>query len=149
MENKLTSVRLTGSEITTGINGSVIEDEDAIDGALEATAMEDGSGSLDSNMVLEEITTKVTLNTNFGLLEEKHVDEAITHEFLGLSPTIPTELEHKVSKDELDDHTTPPIVALDSTLDSSQCAAMKDVAEHTMFAEDVHDSISESSQRKK
>ena len=57
MENKLTSIGFASSEITTGINGSVIE-EDAIDGALEATAMEDGSGSLGSNVVLKEITTK-------------------------------------------------------------------------------------------
>ena len=71
--------------------------------------LQDGSGSLGSNVVLGEITTNVTLNANAGLLEEKHVDEAITHEFLDLSPiqvtedTIFTELEHKVSKDELDD----------------------------------------------
>ena len=50
MENKITSLRFTSSETTTGINGSVIED--AIDGALEATAMEDGCGSIDHIMVL-------------------------------------------------------------------------------------------------
>ena len=42
MENKLTSVGFTSSDITTGINGSVIEDEDAIDGTLEATSYYNG-----------------------------------------------------------------------------------------------------------
>ena len=127
MENKLTSVGFTGSEITTGINGSVIEDEDAID----------GSGSLDYNMVLEEITTKDTLNTNFGLLEEKQVDES-------LGNTANEEIYDSVAR--IDEIVTAPKVsvktdALDS-ISSSQCAAMEDVVD-TMFPEDVHDSSSE------